>query len=104
MRDTILAEIIADLGENYSVSDSTVLASLLDDCIVDALNLSNRTNTNNNLSLLKSNIKKAVKTIYLQRGVEDVYSNSQSGLSNTYSKAIDDMLQDIIKQNKRVLK
>lgn len=105
MVDKILNEIIEDLADNYR-EDKNVLTSLLDDVIDDALSMSNRkfkSDKDNQLLILKSNIKKAVKTIYLQRGTEDTSSNSQSGMSNTYDKAMETMLNDIIRQNKRVM-
>lgn len=105
METTILEEIIIDLADNYR-DDEDVLRSLLEDTINDALFLSNRIKKQNRemqLSILKSNIKKAVKTIYLQRGSEDSSSTSQNGISNTYSNAIDIMKKDIISQNKRIL-
>lgn len=104
MKEEILEEIIEDLADNYR-KDEEVLVSLLDDVIEDALSMSNRKfklDKDNQLLILKSNIKKAVKSIYLQRGIEDVSSNSANGESNTYEKVMDTMLNDIIKQNKRL--
>ena len=103
-REDVLSEVKADLGENYISSDESVLMSILTDVIEDALRMSNRANNENNLSVLKSNIKKATKSIYLLRGVEDVKSNSQSGLSNTYDNVMETMLTDIIRQNKRLMR
>ena len=67
--------------------------------------MSNRINKGNldkQLIALKSNIKKAVKAIYLQRGVEGVVSDSQSGLNNNYDDVMETMKKDIVKQNKRL--
>lgn len=100
----LLEQITRDLAQNYRASDATILSDILDDVIEDALYISNRTNTSNNLKLLRSNIKKAVKSIYLLRGVEEVKSDTQSGLSNTYDDVMETMLKDIIRQNKRLLK
>lgn len=97
----LLEEIKADLADNFSASDETVLGDLLEDVINDALSMANRPATEAGVTVLSSNIKKATKTIYLQRGIEDVKSNSQSGLSNTYDDAMETMLKDIIRQNKR---
>lgn len=104
IQDDILSEIEADLGANYKSEDSEVLTSLLTDVIGDALSMANRSESETNVTVLKSNIKKAVKAIYLQRGVEDVKSNSMGGLSNTYEDVMDMMLRDIIRQNKRLLR
>ena len=104
MKERILKEIIRDLADNYR-NDIEVLDSLLDDVINDALFMSNRINKGNldkQLITLKSNVKKAVKAIYLQRGVEGVVSDSQSGLNNNYDDVMETMKKDIIKQNKRL--
>ena len=94
-------EIITDLADNYVDGDEGVLESILTDVINDALSMANRSESEANIIVLCSNIKKACKTIYLQRGVEDVRSNSQNGLSNTYEVATETMMRDIIRQNKR---
>lgn len=106
MITTIQNEIIAELGDMYDATDSAVLYDILDDVITDALYVSNRqykSNRDDQLTILKSNIKKATKTIYLQRGTEDVTSETQSGISKTYDIAMETMKQDIIRQNKRLL-
>lgn len=105
MKETIKAEIIAELGDLYDSNDASVLNAILEDTITDALYVSNRRNKilEDQLTILKSNIKKAVKTIYLQRGTEDVSSENQSGISKTYDIAIETMKQDIIRENKRLL-
>ena len=111
-KEELLQQIMADLGDNFTEQDTVVLGDILEDVIEDALLMSNRDAKANasdeamatQLKILSSNIKRAVKTIYLQRGVEDVNSNSQSGLSNTYDVAMERMLADILRQNKRVLK
>lgn len=105
MKDTILDEIKADLDVLYR-DDDEVLISLLDDVIQDALFISNRQHkkdSENQLKILKSNIKKAVKSIYLQRGAEDVKSLGQGGISSTYDNAIETMEKDILRQNKRLV-
>ena len=109
MKNTIKNEIIAELGEMYNTNDENVLKSILEDVINDALYVSNRQYKYNQdedeqLTILKSNIKKAVKTIYLQRGTEDVISETQSGISKNYDIVMETMKQDIIRQNKRLLK
>lgn len=105
MREEILEEIIKDLSDNYR-EDKEVLEFLLDDVIEDALFVSNRRfkrDKDSQLLILKSNIKKCVKTVYLQRGTEDVTSSSSNGLSNTYDKAMETMQNDIVRQNKRIM-
>ena len=109
-RNNLLSSIVADLGANYR-DDSGVLGALLDDVINDALIVSNRSHLVTSdetleaqLDVLSSNIKKAVKSVYLLRGAEDVKSQSLSGLSSTYENAVETMLYDIIRSNKRILK
>ena len=104
IKEDIFEETVADLGANFKSTDSEVLSNLLTDVINDALSMANRSESEASITALKSNIKKAVKAIYLQRGVEDVRSNSVGGLSNTYEDVMDMMLRDIIRQNKRLLR
>ena len=110
MQETLLQEVINDLAENFRYGDDNILADILEGVADDALLMSNRhykavteADRDAQLTILASNIKKATKAIYLQRGVEDVKSNSQSGLSNTYESVMETMLNDIIRQNKRLL-
>lgn len=106
MITSIQNEIIAELGEMYDTADNVVLRGILEDVITDALYVSNRqykSDKEKQLTILKSNIKKATKTIYLQRGTEDSTSETQNGISKTYDIAMETMRQDIIRQNKRLL-
>lgn len=110
IQETLRDEIIANLADNFRAGDEEILGDILEGVIDDALLMSNRKykavdsdSREAQIIVLASNIKKAVKTIYLQRGVEDVRSNSQSGLSNTYDVAMETMLSDIIRQNKRLM-
>ena len=105
-RDQLLSSIQADLGDNYSSSDSDVLGALLDEVIADALFVSGRAALSDRaaqLEVLGSNIRKAVKSIYLQRGAEDVRNQSLSGISSAYDNAIETMTHDIIRTQKRIL-
>lgn len=104
-KDTLLESIKADLSDNYR-EDDEVFNELFEEVMMDALLISNRKSLYENspeeqMTLLASNIRKCVKTIYLQRGAEDVTSNSLSGISNTYDNAIERMKTDIIKEGKR---
>lgn len=104
-KETLLKSIKADLSDNYR-EDDEVFDELFEEVLMDALYISNRkslyeNNPEEQITLLASNIRKCVKTIYLQRGAEDVTSNSLSGISNTYDDAIERMKADIIKQGKR---
>ena len=110
IQETLLQEIIDDLAENFRTGDDEILADILEGVTNDALLMSNRyvkagteEGKEAQTIVLASNIKKATKSIYLQRGVEDVKRNSQSGLSNSYDNVMETMLNDIIKQNKRLL-
>lgn len=109
-RENLLSSIITDLGANYHTEDSQLIGALLDEVISDALLVSNRTQLASSaegmeeqLDILGSNVRKAVKSMYLIRGAEDVKSQSVSGLSSTYENAIETMNYDIIRSNKRIL-
>ena len=101
----LLSSIIADLGDNYSSSDSTLLGTLIDEVVSDALLISGRASLplEAQLDVLGSNIRKAVKSIYLQRGAEDVKTQALSGISSSYDNAIETMRHDIIFSQKRIL-
>lgn len=106
-KQELLESIKLDLGANFK-DDSQVLENLFDEVLNDALFISNRKTLyetdEKQLDVLASNIRRCVKTIYLQRGAEDVTSSSTSGISNTFDDAIERMKADIIKQGKRLLK
>lgn len=107
---TLLASIIADLGVNYR-DDNAVISSILDEVIDDALLVSGRnqlvhtdSDLDAQLDVLSSNVRKAVKSIYLLRGAEDAKSQSLSGISTTFENAIETMNYDIIRTGKRILR
>lgn len=109
-KENLLSSIVADLGSNYQESDSELLGALLDEVVDDALRVSGRifmAQTDEGMSaqldVLSSNIRKAVKSVYLLRGAEDVKSQSESGVSSTYENAVETMTYDIIRTGKRVL-
>lgn len=111
-KQQLLSAIKDDLGSNYSETSDALLQLILDDVITDALFVSNRRfkvsqeyehSIDPQLDILSTEIKKAVKTIYLQRGAEDVNSNSQSGISSSYDDAMKRMREDIIKNGKRIM-
>ena len=100
----MLNEIIRDLGDNYNDTDKKVLDDILNDATTNALFISNRKNTLENIKLLSSEIKGYVKTVFSRRGTEDVKSQSQSGLSSTYINAYEEMRKNIISNGKRKTK
>lgn len=100
----MLSEIIADLGENYNTSDNAVLQHILEETTTNALFISNRNKTIENIELLKYEIMNCVKSIYLQRGAEDVKSRSQSGLSSTFVSPYEELQLAIIRNGKRIIK
>lgn len=111
-KQELIEHIKFDLGSNYTTeSGDIVLTSIVDDVITDALYTSNRRfkasksdeALNEQIGILATEIKRAVKTIYLQRGAEDVSSNSQSGVSSTYDDAMRRLREDIIRNGKRIL-
>lgn len=100
----MLESIKNDLGENFNSSDSAVLKDILNKVTTSALFISNRSDTPENVDLLNDEISECVKTIYLLRGSEDVISQNQSGLSNTYKDAYDALRNNIIRNGKRRIK
>lgn len=109
-KEDLLNSIILDLGANYD-EESALISALLDEVIDDALYISNRdqlvtseTSKEVQMEILSSNIRRAVKTIYLQRGAEDVKSQTLSGISSAYDDAIDTMKNSIIRSGKRIVR
>lgn len=100
MREKVLAELINDLADNFR-NDKEVLSTILDDTISNALFVSNRKDTDNNIQLLVPEIKKAVKSIYIQRGSEGSKSLSELGTSNTFENPLEEMEKSIVKNGKR---
>ena len=98
----MLNEIISELGDNYNSSDESVLKDILDEVTANALTISNRAETEQNILFLKQEIKACVKGIYLQRGSEGLNSLSQSGTSSNFNDCMDKLRNDIIKNGKRV--
>lgn len=96
----MLNEIISDLADNYR-NDEAVLTSILNDTITNALFLSNRENTEQNIEILSSEIKKAVKSIYLQRGAEGSKSLSEMGTSTGFENPLETLEKDIVRNGKR---
>ena len=102
-KENILNKIIDDLGENYSETDKDILKDILDDTIFNALRISHRRNNEDNIKILIYEIKKCVKTIYLQRGAEEVSNLSESGKNSTFVDSLEVLRKDIIKNGKRVI-
>jgi len=98
----IFNEVKRDLGVNFKNTDVQVLQTIIDKVVANALFISNR--SKNDIELLKPEIEECVKTIYLQRGTEDVSSQSQSGLNSNFKNAIETMRNDIILNGKRIVK
>lgn len=111
-RDELLNSIVTDLGANYIETDNALIGALLDEAINDALIVSNRirliredndSDKEKQITLLSSHIRKAVKSTFLQRGSEDVGSQSISGLSSVFQDALEVMAKDIVRSGKRIL-
>lgn len=97
----LLDNIIKDLAENYYDSDNAVLKELLDETIANAFFISNRQETRDNLKLLSFEISNCVKSLYLQRGTEDVKSLGESGKSASFKTPVAEMRDAIIRNGKR---
>lgn len=98
----LLDSLIKDLADNYINTDGEVLKGLLEETIANAFFISNRQKTEDNLTMLSFEIKNCVKSLYLQRGTEDVKNLSESGRSSTFKSPIDEMRDSIIRNGKRV--
>ncbi len=98
----MLEEIKKDLADNFRTGDEDILRQLVDETTTDALSLSNRKKTKENIQLLESDIKKCVKSKYLQRGAEGSTSFSDSGKSTSFINPTEIMREDIVKSGKRV--
>lgn len=98
----MLEEIKKDLADNFHVGDEDILRQFIDETTIDALSLSNRKRTKENIKLLESDIKKCVKSKYLQRGAEGSKLLSDSGVSTSFINPIETMREDIVKSGKRV--
>ena len=108
-KENLLISIVNDLGENYRDGDSGVLAEILDETINDALFISNRivlskTDLEGQLDVLSSEIRKCTKSIYLQRGSEDVSGQSESGISSSFFNAKEILKNDIVSGGKRLVR
>jgi hypothetical protein len=97
----MLEEIKKDLAENYR-GDDLVLKEIIDETTTVALSISNRKNTQENINLLKNDIKKCVKGQYIQRGAEGSNSLSDGGKSTSFNNPIEIMRIEIVKSGKRV--
>lgn len=99
----MLEEIKKDLADNFRAGDEDILRQFVDETTTDALSLSNRKRTRENIELLESDIKKCVKSKYLQRGAEGSTSLSDSGKSTSFINPTEIMREDIVKGGKRVI-
>lgn len=100
MQEKVLAELIRDLADNYR-NDKSVLSTILNDTISNALFVSNRKNTDNNIQILLPEIKEAVKSIYILRGSEGSSSQSELGTSNSFKNPLEEMEKSIVRNGKR---
>ena len=98
----MLGNIKADLAENFKNGDDAILQEYIDRVTTDALSISNRENTQDNINLLSSEIKQCVKALYLQRGGEGSKGISDSGINNTFTNPYEDLRVNIVKAGKRV--
>lgn len=98
----MLEEIKKDLADNFRAGDEDILRQFVDETTTDALSISNRKRTRENIELLESDIKKCVKSKYLQRGAEGSQSFNDSGKSTSFINPTQIMREDIVKSGKRV--
>ena len=99
----MLEEIKKDLADNFRPGDEEVLRKYIDETTTDALSISNRKKTSENISLLTSDIKKCVRAKYLLRGSEGIKSLSDGGVSTSFENPTEIMRIDIVKSGKRLV-
>ena len=98
----MLEEIKTDLADNFREGDDDILQEYIDRVTADALSISNREETEDNINLLKSEIKQCVKALYLQRGGEGSKGISDNGLNSTFTEPYKNLRENIVKSGKRV--
>lgn len=98
----MLEEIKKDLADNFRAGDEDILRQYIDETTTDALSISNRKKTSENIAILESDIKKCVKSKYLQRGSEGSNSLSAGGVSTSFNNPTEIMRIEIVKSGKRV--
>lgn len=98
----MLEEIKKDLADNFRTGDEDILRQFVDETTTDALIISNRKNTKENIRILESDIKKCVKSKYLQRGAEGSNSLGDSGISTSFNNPTEIMREEIVKAGKRI--
>lgn len=99
----MLNDIKKDLADNFREGDEAILKKILDDVTTDALSISNRQETDENIEILSIYIKKCVKELYLQRGSEGSQSLSDGGKSTSFKDPLEEMRVNIVKSGKRRL-
>lgn len=102
-KSKILEELKLDLADNFNVIDTDVLDDILNETITNALFISNRDLSLENILLLKPEIKKCVKVVFLERGVEDSVSLNENGKNSTFVDSYEMLRNDIVKNGKRVI-
>ena len=97
----MLEDIKKRLAENYR-GDDDVLSGLIDEATTIALSVSNRTNTTDNINLLKPYIAECVIGDYLNCGGEGLNSLSESGKSSNFKDVRAEMRHKIIRDGLRI--
>ncbi len=97
----MLNEIKRDLADNFREGDEAILKKLIDEVTTDALSISNRQETDENIEILSIYIKQCVKELYLQRGAEGSTSFSDAGKSTSFVDPLEQMRVNIVKSGKR---
>lgn len=105
-QNELLQSVITDLGVNFVSTDEALLGVILGEVVNNALSISNRTNKDleKSITLMQGEIRRCAKSLYLQRGAEDVNSQTASGLNAKYTDAYERLRNDIIKNGKRLLR
>lgn len=97
----MLNEIKKDLADNFREGDEAILKKYIDEATREALKISNREETDENIDILSLYIRQCVKELYLQRGSEGSKSLSDSGVSTSFIDPLEKMRVNIVKSGKR---
>lgn len=98
----MLNDIKLDLADNFRTGDDAILQKIIDEVTNSALSISNRKNTESNINLLSAEIKKCVKSKYLQRGSEGSKSLNDNGANATLTDPDEELRVNIVKSGKRL--
>ena len=91
--NTIINQIIAELGTNYNTSDLSVLETIYGNIVTIATTTANTDLTDELIPYIKT----ATKAEYLARGSEGLKSRGEGSISNTFLDIEEKLRADIVR-------